>query len=187
MNKYLTNLIDNGLLGVSESEDLYKTTKKGQIFLENYGKIQSLLTVHEEINQTVGNIKKDAASISDENVRTRIIGSTEKLTEQVDKLEDEVDAVRKLIGQTQEFQDWRVLASDVHQLKEERVPRDLFESEIERLSSEIRSFEKIQQAYEKVLEQQSNFLKWIKYSVILVPVVVASVPVIEALLKYLLG
>ena len=119
---------------------------------------------------------------------------TSKLWEGIKRLDKEIDKVRQLVGVTKEIQDWKLLVSDVHRLKGEHVPREVFESRIGELSTKIEAFEKIEKAYERladqqarVLEQQSSFLKWIKYSTILVPIAVALIPVIEILIRHFLG
>jgi predicted transcriptional regulator len=113
--------------------------------------------------------------------------------QEIKRLDNEIGKVRQLVGVTKEFQDWKLLVSDVDRLKGEHVPREVFESKLRELSTKIEAYEKIEEAYErlstqqeKVLEQQSSFLKWIKYSTILVPIAVAVIPVIEYLLRYLL-
>jgi hypothetical protein len=153
----------------------------------------------EEIEETVNDIKKDAEAIPiDTKFKKRFIEKTERLDNQIkqlhNKVEEEITAVRKLVGSTESIKEWKLLISDVDRLKGEHVPREVLESKLEGLSTKIEALEKIEKAYErlssqqeKVLEQQSSFLKWIKYSIILVPIAVACVPIIEALIRHSLG
>lgn len=85
------------------------------------------------------------------------------------RMEEDIVGVRKLIGTTT-FGEWKVLLS-----------------EIDKINTRIDALSEIRDAYNKVLSQQSSFLKWIKYSTILVPAAVACVPIIETLIRHLLG
>ena len=152
-----------------------------------------------EIEETVDDLKRDAEAIPvGIELRNKILENTQRLDGQIkqlnDKVEQEISALRKLIGSSESVQDWRLLISDVHRLKGEHVPKEVFESRIKELSTKIEAFEKIEKAYErlssqqeKVLEQQSSFIKWIKYSTILVPIAVACIPIIEIIIRHFLG
>jgi len=74
------------------------------------------------------------------------------------------------------------------------VPKEVFESRLKELSTRIQAFEKIEIAYERltsqqerVFEQQSSFLKWVKYSTILVPIAVACIPIIEIIIRHFIN
>jgi hypothetical protein len=151
-----------------------------------------------QIEDAVDDIKRDVEKIPEIAIKTRIMEKTERLEAQMmqldKKLKEEISGIRKIIGIAKEFQDWRTLVSDVYRLKGEHVPREVFESRLKELIAKIETFEKIEKAYErlstqqeKVLEQQSSFLKWIKYSVILVPIAVACIPIVELLIRHFLG
>jgi len=59
-------------------------------------------------------------------------------------VEKDIVGVRRLVGVSQEFQDWRTLTSDVEILtKRPHVPKELFESEIKRLDQRIDAFKEI--------------------------------------------
>lgn len=163
--------------------------------------------IREDIQNTARQIESDADQIPDKNLRSKFLESTRKLQyslsqiKRIDEyerklrlMEEEIGGVRKMIGVSKEYQDWRLLASDVSRLKGEHVPREVFDSKVRELSTKIEAFEKIEKAYErlssqqeKVLEQQSSFLKWIKYSTILVPIAVACIPIIEIIVRHILG
>jgi len=57
-------------------------------------------------------------------------------------------------------------------------------AEIDKINVRIDALSNIINAYDKVLNQQSSFITWIKYATILVPIAVVSVPIIELLLHY---
>jgi len=106
--------------------------------------------------------------------------------EGIRRIDEKINRVRKLVRFSQEYQDWKVLVSDVHRLKGEHVPREVFDAKVDELATRIDSLCVIREAYDKVLaqqtkviEQQSSFIKWIKYATILLPIAVISVPVIE--------
>jgi len=153
----------------------------------------------EKIEETVEDIQRDIEAIPEDiELRSKIKRNTQRLNNQMKqlykKVDEEIGALRKLIGSTESIQDWRLLVSDVARLKGEHVPREVLESKLQGLSTKIEALEKIEKAYErlssqqeKVLEQQSGFLKWIKYSIILVPIAVACVPIVETLLRHFLG
>ena len=146
------------------------------------------------IEKTVEDIKRDASAIEETELRTRILGKTErlegqvkKLGEQQRKLREEVVGVRKLVGTSKTFGEWKSLLT-----------------EIDKMNTRIDAFSGIKDAYDKVLaqqnefmkqqaevmKQQSNFIKWIKYATILLPIAVISVPVIEiisVLIRHYLG
>ena len=169
--------------------------------LEELEKISSIKKIPVDLRAKVRQIKQ-------ENIRSDLMNLTDlvdrfihsysnQLKDQerlITAIKEDVDGVRQLVGVSKEYQDWKILVSDVDRLKGEHVPREVFESKINELSTKIEAFEKIEEAYErlanhqaKVLEQQSSFLKWIKYSTILVPIAVALIPVIEILIRHFLG
>jgi hypothetical protein len=58
-------------------------------------------------------------------------------------VEKDIVGMRRLVGSSQEFQDWRVMASDVETLKKTHVTKELFESEIRRIDQKIDSLKEI--------------------------------------------
>jgi hypothetical protein len=135
----------------------------------------------------------------------------DKALEDIKRVDKELLGVRKIMGASKEYQDWRVLISDVDRLKGEHVSKGEFESEIKRvddrikeglnaIGSRVSALSDIREAYDKVLAQQNEFMKqqadvmkqqvsfvtWIKYATILLPIAVISVPIIE-IVRYLLG
>lgn len=149
------------------------------------------------IEQTTSGLKKSISKIPEKETREELLANTSKIggaLKEIKRLDEEIGKVRRLVGVTKEIQDWKLLISDVDRLKGEHIPREVFESRLEGLTTKIEAFEKIEKAYErlasqqeKVLKQQSGFLKWIKYSIILVPIAVACVPIIETLIHHFLG
>lgn len=57
--------------------------------------------------------------------------------------EKDMTGMRRLVGESKEFQDWRVMVSDVDILKKNHVSKELFESEIKRLDQRIESLREI--------------------------------------------
>lgn len=156
------------------------------------------------IQKTVREIKKDIKEIPTASVREKLLDGTLKLENEIGqlstKLDKEIGGVRRLIGNTKEFQDFVVFSNIVTDLKNSHVPKEVFEARIEELSSRIDSFIQIREAYEKmlakqnefmqqqaeVMKQQSSFVQWIKYATILIPIAVISVPILE-IVRALLG
>jgi hypothetical protein len=139
----------------------------------------------EKIEEAVTNIKKEAETIPKTESRDRIITSTVELEKSMkrvadidrkqEELEHEMSGVRRLIG-SRTFGEWKVLLA-----------------EMDKMNVRIDSLSKIQEAYEKVLaqqadvmKQQAGFVTWIKYSTILMPIAVISIPIIE-IVRILLG
>ena len=149
------------------------------------------------IEHTTEGLKDTISKISEEDIKDELFATARKIDgslQEIRRLDEEIGKVRQLVGVTKEFQDWKLLISDVSRLKGEHVPREVFESKINELSTKIRAFEKIEEAYERlanqqaeVMKQQSSFMNWIKYSTILLPIAVASIAIIEILIRYFLG
>jgi hypothetical protein len=101
----------------------------------------------EKIGKTVDKIRKDAEEIGATELKTRIIESTKKLENEIEQLnkkfDEEIGGVRKMIGTTKDYQDFRVFATDVDDLKKSHVHRDVFDSEIKRLDERINSLKEI--------------------------------------------
>ena len=168
--------------------------------LEGLQKISSVERIPADLRAKVGQIKQ-------ENIRSDLM----KLTDSIEKLihsysnrlkdqerlttaiREDVDGVRQLVGVSTEYQDWKLLVSDVHRLKGEHVPKEIFDAKVGELGTRIDSLSEIREAYDKILaqqtefmkqqaevmRQQSSFIKWIKYATILLPIAVISVPIIE--------
>ena len=141
------------------------------------------------IERSTLGLKKSIAKVTEKDVRDELMGATQKIDgalKEIKRIDEEIGKVRQLVGISQEYQDWRLLVSDVHTLKGEHVPREVFDSRIGELNTRIDSLSEIKEAYDKILtqqtefmKQQSSFIKWIKYATILLPIAVISVPVIE--------
>lgn len=58
-------------------------------------------------------------------------------------VEKDIRGVRRLVGASREFQDWRVLTTDVEGLKRTHVSKELFESETKRLDQKIDALKEI--------------------------------------------
>jgi len=101
-----------------------------------------------KIEETVSSLRKDAEAIpKDFDFRDKIIETTARLEAQVEqlnkKVDEEIGGVRRLVGTTKDFQDFRVFTTDVTDLKKSHVPREVFDSEIKRLEQKIDSMKEI--------------------------------------------
>ncbi len=65
------------------------------------------------------------------------VNRLEKQEELVTTISEDVDGVRRLVGVSKEFQDWRLLISDVTRLKEEHISKREFDVDIKRLDEKI--------------------------------------------------
>jgi|GEM_PF-3487117 hypothetical protein len=156
------------------------------------------------IKTTTDGLKKDIARIPEKGTRDELLIHADKIEgalREIKRVDEDVSRVRQLVGATKEIQDWRLLVSDVDRLKEEHVPREVFEARIDELTTRINSFSQIKEAYDKVLAQQNDFMKqqadvmkqqasfvtWIKYATVLLPVAVVLVPIIDALIRHFIG
>jgi hypothetical protein len=111
----------------------------------------------ETIGSKAEEIKSEAGKIVDENLRTKLLKAADEIETSLTKMkrldehdqkiaviEGEIEGVRRLIGTTKEYQDWRVLVSDVAEFKKTpHVTKDLFDSEIKRLDQRIDALKEI--------------------------------------------
>jgi len=169
------------LLGEFFLKEAYDTLKEAQVAT---------------IEQTTNGLRKSIAKIPEKDIREELLATTNKIEgalQEVKRVDEEIGKVRQLVGVSKEFQDWKLLVSDVQQLKVEHVPKEVFDSRVNELYARIDSLSKIREAYDTVLaqqnefmkqqadvmKQQANFVTWIKYSAILMPIAVISLPIIE--------
>ena len=156
------------------------------------------------IERNTQDLKKSIERVTEIELRKELLATTSKIDvalKEVKRIDDDVGRVRQLMGVSKEFQDWKLLVTDVGKLKEEHVPREVFDAKISELNTRIDAFKEIKEGYERmlaqqnefmrqqadVMKQQSSFVTWIKYSSILVPIAVVSAPIIYALLRHFLG
>ncbi len=100
----------------------------------------------EEAKRDTETLREEFEKVADRVARSQLKGPIQRLEttiEKIDELEKREEQTRKLIGQTKEYQDWRVLVSDVYDLKSQHVSRELFESEIKRLEQRIEDIKAI--------------------------------------------
>ena len=163
-----------------------------------------------KIENTVNNLKRDIEAIPENiGLKRQIMETATKLDVEIKELhkrvDDEVNAFREIVGKSEKLLDWKMFSGDVEFLKKTHINKETFNSEIKRLEDKINaridSIHDIKEAYDKVLSQQNNFMKqqadvmkqqsnfinWIKYATILVPIAVVSVPIIEIVLRHFLG
>jgi len=155
------------------------------------------------IERSTEGLKESIARVPGKQLREELLTNTKRIDaalKEVSRIDEELGKVRQLMGVSKEYQDWRILVSDVSRLKEEHVPREVFDAKISELNAQFASFREIKEGYEKmltqqtdfmrqqadVMRQQSSFITWIKYATILLPIAVISVPIIE-IIRILLG
>jgi len=76
-------------------------------------------------------------------VWTRLVKKIDEYEKRISKIEEDICGVRRIIGVSKEFQDWRALTSDVETLKKKHVGKDLFESEVKRLDQRIDALKEV--------------------------------------------
>ena len=105
----------------------------------------------ENLDRNTEEILTEVNLIQDETQRKKLLSATEEIISSLGKLKsyeeqdkkiagmkEEIGDVRKLIGTSIEFQDWRLLIDDVERLKNSSfVSRDLFDNVIKRLDQRI--------------------------------------------------
>ena len=129
----------------------YKRFMEVHFFTRENVSRMARLGQYAQLSREVDKLKTQLKQISDENLRSSALSTTEgissRITEvkkidehekRIEKIEQDIGGVRKIIGVTKEFQDWRILVSDVNRLKGEHVPKEVFESEIKRLEDKIK-------------------------------------------------
>ena len=136
-HRYFENAVLIGLAwdprvsGVTLSDHLYK-------HLDEYVQRE---TRRKKIAETVDNIKRDAREIPVMELRTKIMEATERLEGQVKqldkKLREEVSGVRRMIGTSEKYLDWKAFTSDFEHLKETHITREAFEAHVKRLDEKI--------------------------------------------------
>jgi len=104
-----------------------------------------------------GHLQESISKVPQKEIRTELTETSQKLDEllkemkhvreherKLAELEEDIGGVRQLIGVSQVYQDWRVLASDVETLKKTpRVSKEIFDSEIKRLDQRIDALREI--------------------------------------------
>lgn len=102
-------------------------------------------------------IKSEAGKVPDKYLRSSLLKAAEEIEnslselkrlenheQKIAALEGEIKGVRKLIGTTKEYQDWRLLVSDVEAFKATpHIGKALFDSEIKRLDQRIDALKEV--------------------------------------------
>jgi hypothetical protein len=68
---------------------------------------------------------------------TKIDAALQEIARIDAKYSEEIGGVRKIIGASEEFQDFRVFTTEVEDLKKTHIPKDVFVSEVKRLDEKI--------------------------------------------------
>jgi hypothetical protein len=93
------------------------------------------------IKEAIEVIKKDAETIDGEKLRRKVmmnIGRLEKRIKEMNtKFEDSTNRLRRMIGTSEKYLDWKAFSSDIEHLKETHVTKGEFKSEIKRLGEKI--------------------------------------------------
>lgn len=111
------------------------------------------------IERSTSGLKESIAKIPKKETREELLVTTSKIDgalQEIKRLDKEIGKVRQLMGVSQEYQDWKLLVSDVYRLKGEHVPREIFNTHIKRLD------EKIDTGI-KALDERIEDLKAIKF------------------------
>jgi hypothetical protein len=114
------------------------------------------LSQYENLSIEVKKLKEQLKYISDTNLRLDTLATTDALNsyirkvkridkheKRIDKIEKDIGGVRRIMGVSEKFQDWRIMASDLETLKKTHVAKELFQSEIKRLDQRIDSLKEI--------------------------------------------
>lgn len=99
-----------------------------------------------KIEESASTLRQDASAISNEELRARVLMSTGNIQQalqgmnQLDSherklglIEQEIKGVRRLIGTTKEYQDFRVLTSTVDDIRRDYVTKPVFDETVRRL------------------------------------------------------
>ena len=109
-----------------------------------------------DIEEQVKGIRLGAGKIQDKSLRAKMLEHTNKISssildvkkleqheQRLHSIEQEIGGVRKMIGTTKEYQDFRVFIADLEKLKESHVHKEVFQSEIKRLDQRIEDLKAI--------------------------------------------
>lgn len=100
----------------------------------------------EKLKNTTRTLKDQIDKVPQAEIRTELQKTVSRLDEhqtKLSKITSDILGVRKLIGATKEFQDWKLLVSDVNDLKKTHIPKELFMSEVKRLDQRIDALREI--------------------------------------------
>lgn len=131
-------------------------------FKEVYELVESILrgrlrqTKIRSIEEEIKEIKAESKKILDESLRLKMLNHAGKISGSIldvkrleqheyklKSIEQEIGGVRKMIGTTKEYQDFRAFTSDITELKKTHVHKEVFESEIKRLDQRIEDLKAI--------------------------------------------
>lgn len=113
---------------------------------------------HERIEKITSVLKKEKGKIIEEKLPKEFLDITkfpiqeltptqikrfEEYEQKLSLVEEEIGGVRRLIGVTKEFQDWRLLVSDVQSIKDNYINKSVFQTEIRRLDQRIEDLKAI--------------------------------------------
>lgn len=112
-----------------------------------------------EIKSIADQIEKlnaDIKAIKDTSLRNRMLRHTSRMDSSISsvkrleqheqrltEVEQEIGGVRKMIGTTKEYQDFRVFIADLEELKKTHIHKKVFESEIKRVDQRIEDLKAI--------------------------------------------
>jgi len=131
-------------------------------FKEVYELVESILrgrlrkTKIRSTEEEIKEIEAESKKILDKSLRLKMLSHTGKISDSIldvkrleqhehrlKSIEQEIGGVRKMIGTTKEYQDFRVFATDLEELKKTHVHKEVFESEIRRLDQRIEDLKAI--------------------------------------------
>lgn len=98
----------------------------------------------------------EAQKVQNDSQRTKLMATAKEIEASLNRLknyeeqdkkmaviEEEIDGVRKLVGSSAEYQEWRLLVQDVERIKSSFVARELFDSEVKRIDQQIDNMKEI--------------------------------------------
>lgn len=105
----------------------------------------------DDAEKVVDNFKKKIKDIKQDEIRENLASSVEEIdkliSSYIDRLEkqeatvttvkEDIDGVKQMVGVSKEFQDWRLLVTDVKKLKDEHISKGEFKAHMIRLDEKI--------------------------------------------------
>jgi len=94
-----------------------------------------------KIEKIVDDLKANARTIPETGVRTKVLGTTKELEEQIkelnQKVEEEIGRLRQVIGSSEKYLDFKAFTSDIEHLKSTHITKETFDANIQRFDEKI--------------------------------------------------
>jgi len=118
----------------------FKPIEIAKILFERLKPFLLLNISKNQVKNATRTMEQQISTLKEVPARSELLKSLEKIETSVkktDELHEELIGVRKLIGASEEFKDWKILVSDVDKLRKEHVAKGEFDAKIERLDEKI--------------------------------------------------